>query len=53
MNINLPKTKEGQNRNGGELFFRYFTEKQAKSMKDILEVDEYIPQEILNTSDIQ
>ena len=52
MNINLPNTKEGQNRNAGELFFGYFTKEQAKSMMEILERDEYIPQEILNTSDL-
>lgn len=52
MNINLPKTKEGQNRNAGEIFFDYFTKEQRKSMMELLERDEYIPQEILNISDL-
>ena len=47
----LPDTKEQQNRNIGTLFFSYFTETQVQEMKQILESDAYIPQEILNITD--
>ena len=47
----LPDTKEQQNRNIGTLFFSYFTETQLEEMKQILESDAYIPQEILNITD--
>ena len=47
----LPDTKELQNRNIDTLFFSYFTETQVQEMKQILESDAYIPQEILNITD--
>jgi len=47
----LPKTKEKQNRNISGSFFSYFSEEQNRKMKEILEKEEYIPQEILNISD--
>lgn len=47
----LPDTKEQQNRNIGTLFFSYFTKTQVQEMKQILESDAYIPQEILNITD--
>ena len=47
----LPDTKEQQNRNIDTLFFSYFTETQVQEMKQILESDAYIPQEILNITD--
>ncbi|MDO4272903.1 MAG: DUF2220 family protein [Eubacteriales bacterium] len=49
--MNLPKTKEQQNRNIRELFFSYFDRDTVQYMKDILEQDRYIPQEILNITD--
>jgi hypothetical protein len=51
MDIPLPKTKTGQNRNISELFLREFNEEYRKAIMDILERDEYIPQEILNIGD--
>lgn len=47
----MPETKEQQNRNIGTLFFSYFTEEQVKEMRQILESETYIPQEILNITD--
>ena len=47
----LPATKEGQNRNIGEIFFSFFTKEAKERMKDILEQNKYIPQEILNYTD--
>jgi len=47
----LPKTKEKQNRNISSRFFFYFSEGQKEKIKEILEREEYIPQEILNISD--
>ena len=49
--IALPETKEKQNRNISENFFSYFAEEKVKRMKDILETEKYIPQEILNIAD--
>lgn len=49
--VNIPETKEGQNKNIKNLFFSYFSEKQIDKMKEILEKGCYIPQEILNISD--
>ncbi|MCR5836450.1 MAG: DUF2220 domain-containing protein [Lachnospiraceae bacterium] len=49
---NLPDTKEKQNRNITELFFAYFDQKTVSDMKEILENDKYIPQEIINISDL-
>ena len=51
MDIPLPKTKAGQNRNISELFLWEFSEEYRKAIMDILERDEYIPQEILNIGD--
>lgn len=47
----LPRTREGQNRNISGYFFSYFSWEQAGRMKEILDSDKYIPQEILNLSD--
>ncbi|MCI9603037.1 MAG: hypothetical protein HFH19_02235 [Ruminococcus sp.] len=47
----LPETKEMQNRNIRNLFFSYFTQPAAETMRRILEAGRYIPQEILNISD--
>ena len=49
--VDIPKTKEGQNRNIKNLFFSYFSAGQVEQMKEILEKGYYIPQEILNISD--
>lgn len=49
--VNIPETKEGQNKNIKNLFFSYFSEEQVEKMKEILEKGCYIPQEILNISD--
>ena len=48
----LPVTKEQQNRNIEQLFFSYFPDNQVRKMKEILEADRYIPQEILNITDL-
>ena len=48
----LPETKDGQIRRECRLFFSYFEEKQAEQMKEILQAGRYIPQEILNISDL-
>jgi hypothetical protein len=47
----LPDTKEQQNRNIRQEFFKWFTEKEQDSMTEILLRGEYIPQEILNIQD--
>lgn len=47
----LPGTKEKQNRNIKDMFFSYFDADTVTRMKDILERDLYIPQEILNITD--
>lgn len=47
----LPDTKEKQNRNISDYFFSYFSSEQVDNMKEILEKEQYIPQEILNISD--
>lgn len=47
----LPETKEKQNRNISENFFSYFSKEKEKQMKEILEKEKYIPQEILNIAD--
>lgn len=49
---NLPKTKEKQNRNISGHFFSYFSNQQIEQIKDILQKDQYIPQEILNITDL-
>jgi len=50
-NIELPKTKELQNRNISGLFFSHFTKESVEVMKGILERGLYIPQEILTITD--
>ena len=47
----LPETKEQQNRNIRSDFFSYFEESIVEKMRNILESDRYIPQEILNAAD--
>lgn len=47
----LPITKEKQNRRISERFFGFFSDQTAAKMKEILENDRYIPQEILNICD--
>lgn len=47
----LPETKEQQNRNIRDVFFSYFTQESAETMRRILEAGRYIPQEILNIAD--
>lgn len=48
----LPKAKEQQNRNLSGAFFSYFPKPVRNQMLEILEGDAYIPQEILNLSDL-
>ncbi|MBZ9607724.1 DUF2220 domain-containing protein [Clostridium estertheticum] len=50
-NISLPDTKEGQNRNIGEIFLREFTQEYRDVIMNILSSNKYIPQEILNIGD--
>lgn len=47
----LPKTKEKQNRNLTGDFFTYFPEQTVCVMKELLEQEYYIPQEIINQAD--
>lgn len=49
---NLPVTKEGQNRKIGDMFFSQFSQLQQDKIKEILEQNRYIPQEILNIEDM-
>ena len=50
-NISLPNTKDGQNRNIGQVFTMEFTLKYRDIIMNILTSNKYIPQEILNISD--
>lgn len=50
--LELPDTKEGQNRNIGQKFFSYFDKAVVSNMKKILENSRYIPQEILSDIDL-
>lgn len=56
--VQLPETKEGQNRNIGSIFFYEFNNNLDSSvnykreMKEILEENLYIPQEIINIKDL-
>ena len=50
-NVNLPNTKEGQNRNIGQVFLREFTQEYRGVIINILSSNKYIPQEILNIGD--
>lgn len=47
----LSSTKERQNRNIKNIFFSHFEKDIVAQMKNILEKDLYIPQEILNVTD--
>lgn len=47
----LPDTKEQQNRNITGAFFKFFSDGETEKMKNILESEKYIPQEILNIHD--
>lgn len=47
----LPKTKEQQNRNITGDFFDYFSRGTKEQMLEILQKNQYIPQEILNMGD--
>ena len=49
--LELPDTKKGQNRNTGQRFFAFFSHSTLEKMKNILEHDKYIPQEILSELD--
>ncbi len=49
--VQLPDTKEQQNRNIRDIFYGYFSDEQVNQIKNILESDRYIPQEILNITD--
>lgn len=48
----LPQTKERQNRNIAGVFFSYFEDTVQRQMLEILERGVYIPQEIVNISDL-
>ncbi|MBD7912480.1 Wadjet anti-phage system protein JetD domain-containing protein [Clostridium cibarium] len=48
----LPKTKEGQNRNLKGEFIKEFSEKYKVKIEEILKNNLYIPQEILNICDL-
>ena len=50
-NIILPKSKEQQNKNCGDIFLKYFDEDTTYKIKQILESGRYIPQEILQIAD--
>ncbi|MGL4623563.1 MAG: Wadjet anti-phage system protein JetD domain-containing protein, partial [Culicoidibacterales bacterium] len=49
--IQLPKTKPGQNRNITELFFDFFPDAIKTECYQILQADDYIPQEIVTKND--
>ncbi len=51
-NLDLPRTKEGQNKNIGDIFKSSFTDEENKIIDDILNKGLYIPQEILNITNI-
>lgn len=48
----LPTTKDGQNRNIGEVFFKNFNDIYKNRIINILEKNKYIPQEALNYEDL-
>ncbi len=50
--LDLPITKEGQNRNIEDIFKKNFTEEENKLIDEILTKNYYIPQEILNVGNI-
>lgn len=49
----LPVTKEGQNRKIGNTFLGQFSQPQQAHINEILQHDRYVPQEILNISDMR
>ena len=49
---NLPRMKEGQNQNIGEMFWNFFEKQDAEKMKELLREGQYIPQEILSGKDL-
>ncbi len=51
-NIELPDTKEFQNKNIRDIFLNNFNEKYRELILDILTSGRYIPQEIINITDI-
>ncbi|MCI8950622.1 MAG: hypothetical protein HFG49_11375 [Lachnospiraceae bacterium] len=48
----LPGTKEQQNHNIRGSFFHWFDEETAVEMQKILEAEQYVPQEIINITDL-
>lgn len=50
--VRLPETSEGQNRSISGKFFSYFDETVQGRMLEILTRDLYIPQEIVNITDL-
>ena len=52
LNIILPLTKEGQNRNISNYFIDSFSENYRNTIIKILDDNYYIPQEIINISDL-
>lgn len=48
----LPDTKEGQNRNLSGKFLSYFDREEKRKIESLLQTGKYIPQEILNISDL-
>lgn len=51
ISFELPEMKAGQNSNCGELFFSYFSDEVQGIMKQLLQENRYIPQEILQQKD--
>lgn len=49
--LTLPKTKKGQNRNIGTCFLDSFDSESRSQIVQLLESNQYIPQEILNSRD--
>ena len=49
----LPLMKEGQNRKMSGRFFSFFSEETRKEAQALLSGGRYIPQEILNSSDLK
>ena len=52
MEVNLPNTKAGQNRNIENVFLQEFSKKLNLKMLRILENNLYIPQEFINVTDL-
>ena len=50
--ISLPKTKEGQNKNISEIFLTEFDQEYRDQIEKILKDGLYIPQEIVNITDL-